>query len=145
MSQQTLSSSPQQEEETQVHFLRVKGSTFKEQVYENHFFNIFNRQEFEQLFVQRDLKALAAKATTDGLQNCGIRSLVWKVFLSLLPGSCLPIKKDAPAAEMSTILDMYRKEYQQLKEKHIFDPRKKTEEMGGDLESFNPLSTQESV
>lgn len=90
---------------------------------------------YQRLFSGPDAATrLQALAVNGGLRSAGLRSVAWKVFLGVLPGS-------ATLLEWQTTLSASRKAYDGHKEAILVDPYKDGEDK--DLLTNNPLAQAE--
>ena len=90
---------------------------------------------------------LAIKTLAGDLRTSALRSVAWKVFLSELPFDKFPTATEFNSThkEWKSSITKFRSQYDQLINKYLFDPRKKSEEMGDDVELCNPLAQDANV
>jgi len=109
------------------------------------------RKEFDQIITgclkesSSLLQSLCTKSLSGNLGQSTIRSIIWKVFLGILP-----ISGENTLEEWNVKIDSDRKRYNALIEKHESDPRKKggtgtsgSEEV--DVTFCDPLSQSQQV
>lgn len=93
------------------------------------------REQFDALFGDRTARAARTSALDGGLRQCTIRSIVWRVFLELLPGQV-----DEEAWKQATRRN--RERYQQLVEELMINPE---EDDDTDPMLDNPLMASEET
>ncbi|KAG2378606.1 hypothetical protein C9374_008245 [Naegleria lovaniensis] len=134
---ETVRTKKMSDEEGEEIFLSVRVHDFHSQV-----------KEFEQINSSTDpntlLQSLCTKALSGNLGQSTIRSIIWRVFLGVLP-----LTEKFGKEHWITKIDYDRERYEELLKKHENDPRKKTKNSANsedevDVTFCDPLSQSQS-